>query len=882
MPGVILITRPEEDYAETATGVAALGFTPLSCPMLTIEAVPCSFDDIACYQALVFTSARALRPFCDHCAARDLPVFTVGDVTAERARALGFGEVISAGADLAALEAALEAAGLSGERPLLHISGADTVREIGVSGLKVERRVVYRAVQADALPEPARGALARGEVRAVLFYSPRTAEAFARVIGAARLGHQLMTTKALCLADSMVESVRYLPWRALCVASRPDRSGMQDLLAAEKEMDEIMSHIPENQSGTPNDQDRNAIEPAEAVIERFGGIRPMASKMNVPVTTVQGWKKRNVIPGNRREDVLRAATQNNIEISDILNQIVANENISAQAAAQAEAPAPWSQNAAASARPLADGVADTVADRELLMGHIRKAEKSAVTKSAAITVVLLSAAGLAAAILLGPGMRGAFDQAEVASKAEVQELRADVTRIDGDLSTLKQEHFSFKSLIPDDLGRTIGDMKQQAVDLKNSMTQLNDQFSTVTKAAEGITTDVLGPNAGDIQQRMAALEEQVRALTGSTDLGGVLQRIGTLKQSLEGQNLLSASADQLDAMLKNLGGDMSLLGPQLEAAQAQDTELAKTLEGVSQTDLKAAAMLLALTQFRSSLHRSAPFEEDLALLRSMVGEDDAELIGAIEKLAPQASKGVLTSKGLSRELKGLTGDIVVSSIKGEDVSIREKAAARVNDVFQVQKDGQLVTGTDTQAKIARAQKLLDEGNVDGAVVELQSLQGPALQTAQPVIDQAAMTALAQQVSLMLTKKVEMQLPMGGALSSGMAGMGGDIEGKASEIMEGLNSMSPDAIGRNLGGLVKDARDGGGKGGALYTTRGSGLDGVMQTIESMGDAVGAPGGGSVSSKPIFIPTTETPVVPADELAPETVAEPAPAPVAPSAE
>lgn len=867
MSGIILITRPEEEYAETAAWVAALGFTPLSCPMLKVETLSASFDDLHDFQALVFTSAGALPPFCSQCDVRDLPVFTVGDITASRARALGFTNVTSAGADLAALEQLLAASGLSADKPLLHISGVDVVRDLAVPGLQVVRRVIYRTGLVTVLPEAAAAALAQGQVKAALFYSARTAEAFAQSVAAARVGHYLMTTKALCLADSMVESLRPLPWRALRVASHPDRSGMQALLADEKEMDKIMSTIPDTHSASPNDQDQNAIEPAEAVIERFGGIRPMASKMNIPVTTVQGWKKRNVIPGNRREDVLRAASQNNIEISDILNQAVANENSDKPTAAQTTAPiagpSPWSQSGGAEVKRVQD-VADTVADRELLLGHIKKAEKSAVTKSAAITVVLLSAAGLAAAVLLGPGMRGSVEQTDVASQAEVQELRADVSRIDGDVASLKQEQFSFQNLIPADLGQTISDMKQQALDLKNNVSHLNNQLTTVTQAAEGITKDVLGPEAGDIQQRMAALEQQVQALTGSTDLGGVLQRIGTLKQSLDGENFLSASTDQLDELLKGLGGDMSLLGPQLQTAQTQDTELGKTLEGVSQTDLKAAAMLLGLTQFRSSLHRSAPFEEDLALMRSMVGEDDAELIAAIDRLAPQASKGVLTSKGLSQELKSLTGDIVVSSIKGEDISIREKAAARVNDVFQVQKDGELVTGTDTQAKIARAQKLLDEGKVDAAVTELQTLQGPALQTAQPLIDQAAMTALAQQVSGMLTKKVEMQLPLSGGVPSGLSGMGSDLGGTAAEFMEGLSAMSPENIGRELGGAVNGARSS--SRSAPYTTGGAGLEGVMQTIESMGSVVGAPGGSSGPTQPIFIPTTETPVTPVTESAP----------------
>ena len=43
---------------------------------------------------------------------------------------------------------------------------------------------------------------------------------------------------------------------------------------------------------------------AEGIIKRFGGIRPMATKLGVPVTTVQGWKKRNAIPTNRKGDIV--------------------------------------------------------------------------------------------------------------------------------------------------------------------------------------------------------------------------------------------------------------------------------------------------------------------------------------------------------------------------------------------------------------------------------------------------------------------------------------------------------------------------------------------------------------------------------------------------
>ncbi len=46
---------------------------------------------------------------------------------------------------------------------------------------------------------------------------------------------------------------------------------------------------------------------AAAVIEAFGGIRPMAHKLGVPVSTVQGWKQRDTIPEHRIADILAAA-----------------------------------------------------------------------------------------------------------------------------------------------------------------------------------------------------------------------------------------------------------------------------------------------------------------------------------------------------------------------------------------------------------------------------------------------------------------------------------------------------------------------------------------------------------------------------------------------
>ncbi|MFQ5939911.1 MAG: carph-isopro domain-containing protein, partial [Alphaproteobacteria bacterium] len=46
---------------------------------------------------------------------------------------------------------------------------------------------------------------------------------------------------------------------------------------------------------------------AARIIGRFGGIRPMAAKLGVAVSTIQGWKQRGRIPAERRKALLAAA-----------------------------------------------------------------------------------------------------------------------------------------------------------------------------------------------------------------------------------------------------------------------------------------------------------------------------------------------------------------------------------------------------------------------------------------------------------------------------------------------------------------------------------------------------------------------------------------------
>lgn len=66
-----------------------------------------------------------------------------------------------------------------------------------------------------------------------------------------------------------------------------------------------------------NDSDDIKLQNIAAVIAAFGGIRPMAHKLDVPVSTVQGWKQRDAIPQNRVSDILATAAAHDVDLARI-------------------------------------------------------------------------------------------------------------------------------------------------------------------------------------------------------------------------------------------------------------------------------------------------------------------------------------------------------------------------------------------------------------------------------------------------------------------------------------------------------------------------------------------------------------------------------------
>lgn len=142
-------------------------------PLLAIRPIEQAAPDLSGVAALAFTSRNGVAAFAELSNARALPVFTVGDATAEAARAAGFAQVRSAdGAlgDLAGLLAA-QAPGAVLVPGALEPAG-DLAALLG-GRVEVRALPVYEAITTDAA--------APADFDAVLVHSPRGGHALARL-----------------------------------------------------------------------------------------------------------------------------------------------------------------------------------------------------------------------------------------------------------------------------------------------------------------------------------------------------------------------------------------------------------------------------------------------------------------------------------------------------------------------------------------------------------------------------------------------------------------------------------------------------------------------------------------------------------------------------
>jgi len=236
----LIVTRPEPDATRTAKALIRLGHVAILSPMLDIVPIRGARISDAPFQAVLVTSgnavralqARPVRPF-----PVDTPLLAVGDRTALEAKRAGFVAARSAGGTLDDLVALAEAELSPGDGPLLYAAGeeraGDVAERLSALGFEVETVILYRAEARAKLAGVAETALREQRVDGILFYSRRSASAFAAALQAAGLAPLSEDVACFCLSAQTAEPVAPIAKGRMLVAEQSDQIHLFALVESE-------------------------------------------------------------------------------------------------------------------------------------------------------------------------------------------------------------------------------------------------------------------------------------------------------------------------------------------------------------------------------------------------------------------------------------------------------------------------------------------------------------------------------------------------------------------------------------------------------------------------------------------------------------------------
>lgn len=708
----ILVTRPLEDVGPLVAALQARGHEAVVEPMLSIErradvVLPLPLDGV---QALLFTSANGVRAFADLAAARDLPVFAVGEASAAAARAAGFSTVDSADGDVADLARLVRARLDPGKGALFHPAASqlagDLQGALEDAGFTLRRAVLYEAQPAVEVSPALRRALTAGDLDAAIFFSPRTARTFAGLVERAGLAAACARLQAICLSEAVAARLEALPWARVLVAARPEQDAV--LARLDEAAAEAGPHAPES-AGHAADGLR-----APDVIAAFGGIRPMASKLGVAVSTVQGWRERGSIPAARHAQIQATAESHGIPL-DPATLAASDRGGDVASGSPAEAPVAASAVTAALAAPKAAPASPPgthtrpdAAAAAASKASARPATSTARLLGAFVLGVIAVAAGAGLAIvgrdvwlaeLPATGPRAADGAAIASLEARLATMEGEARNRSGDAGT------GASAVAP------------------AALAQVEAEISALRSRLDDVAKDVAaaGPPGAAAAAQTAALREvrtQVQA------------------QIVEQNQAISERIDALDATLGKLQG------------QLEGVAIARADSGAQAAG--GAALALAVLQLRDAVQGSAPFAAELQTVRDLARlpavADGSDLDAALTPLIPYAERGVPALAKLKAEFPAVARAIVG---QGEVVGDEDWLAGikrRASGLISIRPVGP-VAGASPAAIAARAEAALAEDDLTAAVRELSALQAPVAAAADAWLT-AAEARLAVHAALM--------------------------------------------------------------------------------------------------------------------------------------
>ncbi len=384
-------------------------------------------------------------------------------------------------------------------------------------------------------------------------------------------------------------------------------------------------------SGTSGSSSPGTFPAVDAVIAAFGGIRPMATKLGISFTTVQGWKTRGQIPAPRWPEVEAAAAANGIDLAALPTSMAID----------------------------LESESDTTGYRNPSSAPFVSEDYPSPSRVSVVFTTIMTLIVLAL-IVLGGGYATRQWWLPQATTLVATHLRENVPLVDGPTEELAQRldnEIASRDRITSEGRAQLEVLARQITELEVRLQEMTNADNSGAVPDGGAETSA---QTTELTRRMAALE---RAVTEQNDKAADTARSEAIEASVRG---LSDRFQQMEKMVATLEEQANRLGAaektlrDLEARSGKaETRLGeietRSGSGSAQTALVFAVELLnkAVTQ------GSTPYVTELETAKRYAGDDEASL-KILDSMTVAAAKGAVSREELSRRFTVLMPQLISS------------------------------------------------------------------------------------------------------------------------------------------------------------------------------------------------------------------------------
>ena len=223
----ILITRPLIDSEDLMGKLFSLGHKIIHIPTLKISAVKLEPVDINQYDALIFTSANAIRNLQVVSEVKSKLCFCVGSITEKIARQSGYHNTLSAGGTVNALKNLIINSNQINEKSKIAYFCGDNLAydldlELKKEGLKISKIINYTSEKITDLNDQNKKIIANHSPDIIFVYSLRSGESFIEITRNHSLYPLMTGSKVMCISKKVADIFTINNWKKINIFNPGD------------------------------------------------------------------------------------------------------------------------------------------------------------------------------------------------------------------------------------------------------------------------------------------------------------------------------------------------------------------------------------------------------------------------------------------------------------------------------------------------------------------------------------------------------------------------------------------------------------------------------------------------------------------------------------